>query len=476
MSRHNRFFRAAVGLVLTVTLLATRAATAQETEPLVVHEWGTFTALQDESGQALGGINIDDEPLPRFVHNLAPRVLAPSRSRYPVFMKGAPPSHPYVTLRLETPVMYFYRPGAIGRPSARSPLKVDVKVALRGGWLTEFYPQAEVTAPGLRQKRFEFGPITPSTVGTLEWKQLGVGTAGAGPATDAHVWTAPRKVDSTGITAASGESERYLFYRGVGNFNAPLRARYSHEEKRLSIFASAGAVEGASLAIDGLWLVHVREGGAAAFRTLPPGSISNDPDRVVSEGRLDFAEQDYQPDNLTLLRTTMHDHLKRAGLFDDEAAAMLATWQRAYFQSPGLRLFFLVPRPWTDRHLPLAISQSAEITRVMVGRIELVSAEQRAGLRKLAAMELSKLDWLHIASRSKHAPDFFAGRSDFGDLGVAIPPDYQAYLALGRFRNALLVAEERRTRSTTLTKFIDQYNLSPFRVPDTQLPARAPGT
>src|SRR5688500_17461216 len=36
---------------------------------LTGHEWGTFTVLQDEEGQPLGGINTDDEPVPDFVHN-----------------------------------------------------------------------------------------------------------------------------------------------------------------------------------------------------------------------------------------------------------------------------------------------------------------------------------------------------------------------------------------------------------------------
>ena len=42
---------------------------------LVVHEWGTFTSLQDEAGEAIGGINADDEPVPRFVRRLAPGFL-----------------------------------------------------------------------------------------------------------------------------------------------------------------------------------------------------------------------------------------------------------------------------------------------------------------------------------------------------------------------------------------------------------------
>jgi hypothetical protein len=42
-------------------------------------------------------------------------------------------------MRLETPVIYFH-------PSAGTPLprRLDVDVAFRGGWLTEFYPEAQV--------------------------------------------------------------------------------------------------------------------------------------------------------------------------------------------------------------------------------------------------------------------------------------------------------------------------------------------
>src|SRR4051794_36163830 len=37
---------------------------------VVVHEWGTLTCLQNERGEAIGGINADDEPVPPFVHRI----------------------------------------------------------------------------------------------------------------------------------------------------------------------------------------------------------------------------------------------------------------------------------------------------------------------------------------------------------------------------------------------------------------------
>src|SRR6186713_3161902 len=108
-------------------------------DPLVVHEWGTFTSLQDEQGKELTGINTDDEPVPAFVHNLNPFLLSRpvlSSLHWAYRQKGAPRMHPQITMRLETPVLYFYPPKSwkAGQP-------IDVSVRFRGGWLTEFYPK-----------------------------------------------------------------------------------------------------------------------------------------------------------------------------------------------------------------------------------------------------------------------------------------------------------------------------------------------
>jgi len=100
---------------------------------LIVHEWGTFTVLQDENGSPVGGINTDDEPLPAFVHNLNSALNGPSSPLPPVYFKGVPRNHPDVYTRLETPVIYFYPPG--GRA-----MNVDVDVRFPAGWLTQFYP------------------------------------------------------------------------------------------------------------------------------------------------------------------------------------------------------------------------------------------------------------------------------------------------------------------------------------------------
>ena len=66
----------------------------------------------------------------------------------------------------------------------------------------------------------------------------------------------------------------------------------------------------------------------------------------------------------------------RSGLFADEADAMLNTWKASYFEKPGLRVFYIVPREWTDYFLPLELSVPADVTRVIVGRIDFAASRQ----------------------------------------------------------------------------------------------------
>jgi len=391
----QRAIRKAPALVLAAGWALGAVATAAEARderPLVVHEWGTFTSLQDESGEAIGGINSDDEPLPLWTHNLAPMLIIGT----PV--QGAPKCHPDVTLRLETPVIYFHPPA-----SAPLPVVATVRARFRGGWLTQYYPDARADAPGLGSGTFAFGPITRDTVGELCWNGLRIGGSAAGRQATEHVWLAPRRVAAASVTTASGESERFLFYRGVGHADAPLRVSSAKSDPaRLviegqlgsSLAAADGRARDAFLAqglkARHLWLLEVQDGGASAYAALEPLEVSEGARLQVRASR--FPAGSFGQGNLAGLRAEMHRVLVEEGLFADEAAALLSTWELSYFKSPGLRLFFMVPRAWTDAVLPLDLSVPADVTRVMIGRIELVTPEQRSLLGRLAALPPSGSD------------------------------------------------------------------------------------
>ena len=123
-------------------------------------------------------------------------------------------------MRLETPVIYFY-------PSKGFDTPFDVNVRFFGGWLTQYFPDAVASAPGISQTGF--GSLKSLPTGSLTWKDVSFADSGEGPVTDAHVWTAPRRVNSATVQVKD-EREKYLFYRGVAHVNAPLRVVRSGPE------------------------------------------------------------------------------------------------------------------------------------------------------------------------------------------------------------------------------------------------------
>ncbi len=441
-------------------------ASASAQEKWTVHEWGTFTSLQDEAGQTIGGINTDDEPVPTFVHELAGLALLRPTEIPAFFFQGAPSCQPDVTMRLETPVLYFHRPAAVAGIAT-----TDVRVKFRGGWLTEFFPAADPSAPGLKAGMFQFPRFDGSTESSLAWNKLKLGGHWPLTNTSAHVWTSPRAVDAVSVQTTNGESERFLFYRGVAHINAPLKVTRNRFE--LEFRSQLGDLPtDKPLTIRSIWLVDIRSRDLVAFRPLPALTLDRDPDHVLTHTFAAFAEQEFRTRNLEKLKAALRKALVDEGLFPDEAEALLNTWQLSYFQSPGLRVFFIVPRLWTDFYLPLETSLPADINRVMVGRIELVTPQQRSALREIAGLSATEVSaeagqfitnfTANMGAINRDWSELAAGRKSLAD-DTPVPKSYRTYLELGRFRNALILDEARRRPTDGLTNFISRYGLEAYR-------------
>lgn len=454
----------AAGLSLLPAALA-----AQEQDRWRIHEWGTFTSLQDEQGEPLGWINTEDEPVPPFCHRLSRSLLVPVDDLAPGFFKDAPRCHPDVILRLETPVVYFHPP-----KSAKLPAAVDLRVEFRGGWLTEYYPDAKVNAPGV-QGRLGYGRLTVGTQGSLEWKGLQVGRKGTFPETQDAVWLSPRNVKCVPVTAANGESEQFLFYRGVGYLRAPLVTKREGDGKTLAIhgWLPRDLRDRAPLRVPRLWLADIREDGTTAFRTIPSMKLMDGREPLLATVPSTFEEKDYSMARLGKLREEMRDGLTGEGLHPDEAEALLNTWDASYFRSHGMRLFFIVPRAYADYVLPLKTSIDADVTRAMIGRLELVTPGQRARLKRISETRSPDSTWYQDwAQKNPEAWKRFQQKRQEGNLhalrdeNIKIPDDYLAYLELGRFRNALVLDELKRRPTEGLKKFVDAYDLHEARIAD----------
>ena len=411
---------------LALTAVFSLAAAHSASPPLVVHEWGTFTSFQDVEGRTIAGINVDDEPVPPFVHRLRDFQTFRTTSMPARWSQGAPRCHPDVTMRLETPVVYFYP------PAGWQPESFDVRAAFAGGWLTEFYPAAVTEGMDVQKV------INSDARGSLLWQGIKLDSSGAAwmPQTTSHVWLAPRKVDAAIVVSPEAkQAEKYLFYRGVGHLDAPIQVRQS--EARLKFALRAGEPKLAIL--PRLWVVQVGSDKGVSYQVIQPSSRTASVPDFVSAGS-------HVKTGLDSLRRELADALTAQGLFPNEAAAMLETWRLSYFESEGLRVFFLLPQEWTEARLPLSISTPSDITRVMVGRIELVTAQQRAVQRQLYALSDASFPTVPLYFEENRALELMRhGNHSHSELyravGREVPESLQLYESLGRFRDALLAHE-----------------------------------
>ncbi len=470
-------------MCLGVALLVLTFRAGAEDRKWTIHEWGTFTSLQNESGDTLGSINTDDEPVPDFVHRIGYNLVQRTGQMPNIFSKGIAPCHPDVTMRLETPVIYFHPPTPQTRADAAT-----VSVKFRGGWLTEFFPNADPVAPGLivsknpTNDQISYNPfaaLRASMESKLEWDNLQIGGDARNlPNTTEHVWTSPRAVQTASILAKNGEGEKFIFYRGIAHIEAPLKISHDTNSGELLFRSHLPEVHTSKpLAVRALWLVDIRKNGELAFRALPAISLDENEKKILAHTSPKFASSDFNSGNLAKLRDSLQTALVADGLFADEAQGLLNTWEVSYFKSPGLRVFFLVPREWTDFYLPLETSLPADINRVMVGRIELITPEQRKTLARISQLSPSRIqadarlmtadfntsaamrqndEWQKIASGKKPL-----------SAAIFVPSTYQAYLDLGRFRNALILDEAKCHPTVGLTNFIATYRLQTFKPVET---------
>jgi len=280
--------------------------------------------------------------------------------------------------------------------------------------------------------------------------------------------------DVNGVVHDDAQVEHFLFYRGVGHLDSPVLVIRNGSSLVTKTNHSNGFRQG--------WLVDVRPDGATAFRPVGPLDMqglwvnsANSPhvielDLALFEQSAAFGDSNFSATNLAKLKDSMQTALVKAGLYPDEASAMLRTWELSYFKSPGLRFFYIVPRAWVDKTLPLTITGApVEVTRVMVGRIELISDEQKKALTRLKQEGPPNLTSLKQAAfealqdgkySTKEQAEYESGARPLTDLGITLSPSVRDYLSLGRFRDALIVHEQQERPSDSLARFIKDNDLA----------------
>ena len=227
-----------------------------ESPPLVVHEWGTFTSFQDADGATIAGINVDDEPVPWFVHRLQRTGDRPGQ-----------PAGKVVAGRSELPSRSHDAPGNTGALFL-STLRLagaafDVQATFAGGWLTEFFPAATAD-------RADFPKTLDAQArGSLLWKQVRLDPdAALLHDTTYRGLAGATKGHSTVVLNETKEAEKYLFYRGVGHLDAPIVGRGT--ARSTSRCATATRLDD----LPRVWLVEVMPDGRVRYQALEPAGRS----------------------------------------------------------------------------------------------------------------------------------------------------------------------------------------------------------
>jgi hypothetical protein len=321
--RHLTFIGLLTGLVLT-TMAGIRRDDINKPANLTVHEWGTFTSVAGQDGRAVEWRALAGATdLPCFVNRLGSQGWI---NKLTLMAK----------VRMETPVLYFYAPHE---------MTASAKVQFRDGVMTEWYPKATT-----RLGR------TPDEVDALAWNDVQVlpqsNAVFPTEPGESHYYTA-RNTEAAPLHL-NDQDEKFLFYRGVGNFQPPVAVRLSD-----------GKVVIENLGTEPIPFAILFENRDGKIRFRDVKDIS----RSVT---LDASELNAYPNNLWV-RDVLSKMLVVSGLYGKEAQAMVDTWRDSWFEE-GTRVFYIVPQGAVDSILPLGIQpKPAQVSRVFVGRVELIT-------------------------------------------------------------------------------------------------------
>jgi hypothetical protein len=297
--------------------------------------------------------------------------------------------------KMETPVDYFY---------SDKPITATVKVSLPDGILTQWYPAVTSFAPAVlvaltgTQVDPVFEMHYPYVNPTCSLK-YGVGAAGGvldwGTvkvlAPDANVelpeapleqftWSYARQVKANAIQVEnpSGldasrivrgpETERFLFYRGLGNFPPPVQVTAESLSGAQTTVRLGSPLAGGELGAVFVLNVTADRGAFSIGRatiTTATGFSAEVPSLEAGKP-IDLFVSD--------LATAMTRELIATGLYDDESIAMVNTWRRQWFATPGVRVLYFAPSAWIDTIAPLTIAPKPQsVVRVMVMRVEVLT-------------------------------------------------------------------------------------------------------
>lgn len=383
-----------------------------------LHEWGTFTSVSGSDGVLLSGLQREEVELPAYVHahfgfengqqpqreKLESVIKSQGYPAFPSMNKGLgkrPVSG--VTVKMETPVIYFH---------SNEAFRAKVKVGFEGGTISQWYPTRsggetlpEPPPSSDPQKK----PVPPEQWkidfakpyrGGIEWDVNVLSATESRTALtfkprDTVNWLRARVPEANVVKTDSGETENYLFYRGVGNFTPGLHTTVTTDET-LHLKNPAGG--------DIPYLMVFQQIGGRVSWTARPSGLKSGESLDLAESTLTTAADGFPAP----IYESMKSGLTACGLLASEADAMVQTWWNSYFETEGLRVFWVLPAATTERILPLTVVPAPDkIVRVIVGRSEVLRPRQET-------------EWLAASHKTEAEANLWRYFVDSDRFGLAI--------------------------------------------------------
>lgn len=343
---------------------------------LEVHEWGTFTVLSGPNGQQV--------PWYASFHELA---------RLPAFVSpGSGFKSGMATVRMETPVLYFY---------PEKEMAVSVDVSFVNGSVAETFPHsfggAVIPSPqmGVSFGGKWTGTLHPPTdkkalalIPAIPPSETAEPYGAAREVPDAWIFesdlkptlfpvTAPVRSVEDAVPPQFPQVEKFIFYRGAGSDAIQATASVAGDIVTVRNYLEQELAFGVAL--------RVRDGLASWVRVpaIEPRAADGQPAKEhtitlpAADRPLDEVENELAAEWKTVLA--------QRGLTPAEASAMVETWRKTWFRESGDRVLALMPQAPVDAMLPLKITPTPEkITRVFVARLEMIS--EQTGTRIIDAL------------------------------------------------------------------------------------------
>lgn len=353
-----------------------------------LHEWGTFTTVSGSDGVLLPGLEREEESLPPFVHShfglengqiQNPAEFQRILQQHGTF--GFPQPGNFkgtgrrplagVTVKMETPVIYFHSEETVAFP-------VKVNVGFNGGTISQWYPDRSGGEILPEPKPSASPSLNPTPVaawtldftkpfkGAIEWQVDVLPPADSRALSlfkpgDNLGWLRTRQPSANAVRTAKGETEGYLFYRGLGGFDPGLKTTVDAKETLRLANRTGGRIP--------FVVVFDRPNHGNLRWSAYPNGLEAGAELEVADAALKVEPSGFPQS----LYETMRTGLAGCGLTDLEARSMVETWWHSYFEAPGLRVFWVLPQETTDHLLPLQASPPpAHIVRVIVGRSEVL--------------------------------------------------------------------------------------------------------